>query len=57
MGLQFDESYAGMGGIGGSDGTVDLERGYAFGYVTRRLGDHDRAISLAETFESSLRPG
>jgi len=54
MGLQFEESYAGMGGTGGSDGMVDLERGYAFGYVTRRLGDHDRAISLAETVESCL---
>jgi CubicO group peptidase (beta-lactamase class C family) len=55
LGLQFEESYAGMGGIGGSDGMADLERGYAFGYVTRNLGDHDRAISLAETVEACLR--
>jgi len=54
MGLQFEESYAGMGGIGGSDGMVDLERGYSFGYVTRRLADHDRAISLADTVEECL---
>ena len=57
MGLQFEESYAGMGGIGGSDGMVDLERGYSFGYVTRRLADHDRAISLADTVEECLAAG
>jgi hypothetical protein len=33
---------------------VDLERGYSFGYVTRRLADHDRAISLADTVETCL---
>jgi hypothetical protein len=49
MGLQFEDGYAGMGGIGGSDGEVNLDRGYAFGYVTRHLGDHDRAIGLADT--------
>ena len=54
LGLQFEESYAGMGGLGGSDGFVEQERGYSFGYVTRRLGDHDRATSLAETVESCL---
>ena len=56
LGVQFEESYVGMGGLGGSDGLADLERGYSFGYVTRRLADHDRAISLTETFESSLCP-
>jgi CubicO group peptidase (beta-lactamase class C family) len=54
MGLQFEEGYAGMGGMGGSDGEVHLEKGYAFGYVTRRLADHDRAISLADTVERCL---
>jgi hypothetical protein len=57
MGLQFDEGYAGMGGIGGSDGEVHLGKGYAFGYVTRRLADHDRAITLADTVESCLAAG
>jgi CubicO group peptidase (beta-lactamase class C family) len=57
LGLQFEESYAGMGGIGGSDGMVNLDKGYAFGYVTRRLADHDRAISLADTVESCLGAG
>jgi hypothetical protein len=54
MGLQFEDGYAGMGGIGGSDGEMNLEKGYAFGYVTRRLAGHDRAISLADTVESCL---
>lgn len=51
MGLQFDEGYAGMGGIGGSDGEVHLEQGFAFGYVTRHLGSHDRAIALTDAIE------
>jgi CubicO group peptidase (beta-lactamase class C family) len=54
LGVQFEESYVGMGGLGGSDGLADRERGYSFGYVTRRLADHDRAIALTETFESCL---
>jgi CubicO group peptidase (beta-lactamase class C family) len=54
MGLQFDERYAGMGGIGGSDGEVNLEREFAFGYVTRHLGNHDRAIALTDTVEGCL---
>jgi CubicO group peptidase (beta-lactamase class C family) len=54
MGLQFDEGYAGMGGIGGSDGEVNVGRGFAFGYVTRHLGNHDRAIALTDTVEACL---
>jgi CubicO group peptidase (beta-lactamase class C family) len=54
LGVQFEESYVGMGGLGGADGLADLERGYSFGYVTRRLADHDRAIALSETVESCL---
>ena len=29
-------------------------RGFAFGYVTRHLGNHDRAIALADTVEACL---
>jgi CubicO group peptidase (beta-lactamase class C family) len=54
LGVQFEESYVGMGGLGGNDGIADVERGYSFGYVTRRLGDHERAIALSETVESCL---
>jgi CubicO group peptidase (beta-lactamase class C family) len=54
LGVQFEESYVGMGGLGGNDGFADLDRGYSFGYVTRRLGDHDRSIALSEAVESCL---
>jgi CubicO group peptidase (beta-lactamase class C family) len=54
LGVQFEESYVGMGGLGGSDGLVDVERGYSYSYVTRRLADHARAVSLTDTFEACL---
>lgn len=54
LGVQFEGSYVGMGGLGGADGLADRTRGYSFGYVTRRLADHDRAISLSDTVESCL---
>jgi CubicO group peptidase (beta-lactamase class C family) len=54
LGVQIDESYVGMGGLGGSDGLLDRGRGYAYGYVTRRLLDHDRAIALTDAFEACL---
>ena len=54
LGVQVDESYVGMGGLGGSDGMLDRSRGYAYGYVTRRLLDHDRAIALTDAFEAGL---
>jgi hypothetical protein len=52
--VQFEESYVGMGGLGGNDGLADLSRGYAYGYVTRRLGDHERAIALTDAVEACL---
>lgn len=55
LGVQFEEAYVGMGGIGGSDGLAQTELGYAFGYVTRRLWNHDRAIALSDTVEGVLR--
>lgn len=54
LGVQFEESYVGMGGTGGSDGLADLARGYSFGYVTRRLGDHGRANALSDAVEECL---
>jgi hypothetical protein len=43
-----------MGGLGGSDGFFDQRRGYAYGFVTRRLLDHDRSIALTDAFEACL---
>ena len=54
LGVQFDETYVGMGGLGGSDGLADLRRGYSFGYVTSRLADHDRAVALTDAIEAVL---
>jgi CubicO group peptidase (beta-lactamase class C family) len=54
LGVQFDETYVGMGGLGGSDGLTDVRRGYSFGYVTRRLADHDRAEALTDAVEAVL---
>jgi CubicO group peptidase (beta-lactamase class C family) len=54
LGVQFDESYVGMGGLGGSDGLADLRRGYSYGYVTRRLDDHDRSVALTDAIEAVL---
>jgi len=57
LGVQFEESYVGMGGLGGSDGEANLELGFSFGYVTRRLANHDRAIALSDAVEAVLRGG
>ena len=57
LGPQFEESYVGMGGLGGSDGLLETSRGYSFGYVTRRLADHDRAIALGDAAEAVLDAG
>lgn len=54
LGVQFDESSVGMGGLGGSDGLADLHRGYSYGYVTRRLADHDRSVALTDAIEAVL---
>ena len=54
LGVQFEEAYVGMGGIGGSAGFAELRRGYSFGYVTRRLADHDRAVALSDAVEAVL---
>jgi CubicO group peptidase (beta-lactamase class C family) len=43
LGFAVEPDGYGMGGIGGSLGWADPERGLAFGYVAVTLGDHDRA--------------
>ncbi len=52
LGVQIDEEGYGMGGIGGSGGWWSAD-GYAFAYVTRRLGTHQRATSV----EAAVREG
>jgi CubicO group peptidase (beta-lactamase class C family) len=45
LGFAVEDEGFGMGGIGGSLGWADPERGLAFGFVTTELGTHDRAES------------
>lgn len=47
-GMQVDPDGWGMGGIGGSVGYADPQRGFAFAYVTRRLAGSDRVDTLVE---------
>ena len=54
LGVQFEDSYVGMGGLGGSDGLFHTDLDYSFGYVTRRLDNHDRSIALTDVVESIL---
>lgn len=54
LGVQFEAAYVGMGGLGGADGLTDLRRGYSYGYVTRRLADHERAIAVGDAIEAVL---
>jgi hypothetical protein len=48
-----DGSY-GMGGLGGGVGVASHRLGYAFGFITRRMGDHDRAYRLEQALISCL---
>ena len=54
LGVQFEDDYVGMGGLGGADGLLETRRGYTFGHVTRRLGGYDRAVALTDAVEACL---
>jgi CubicO group peptidase (beta-lactamase class C family) len=53
LGVQVDAQGFGLGGIGGCTGWWDAH-GYAFGYVTRRLGTHERSDALEQALVASL---
>lgn len=46
LGVQLDVDGFGHGGLGGSLGWADAKTGVGFGYVTHRMGNHDRAIAV-----------
>jgi CubicO group peptidase (beta-lactamase class C family) len=46
LGVWVDHDGYGMGGVGGSFGMADPELGLAEAYVTRYMGDHDRAEAM-----------
>jgi hypothetical protein len=43
-----------MGGIGGCDAFASSARGYAYAYVTRRLGGFEPSERLIEALEAEL---
>jgi CubicO group peptidase (beta-lactamase class C family) len=48
LGVALDTDGFGLGGIGGSLGWADPDLRLGFGYVTARMGDHDRAEAVYE---------
>lgn len=46
LGVWVDHDGYGMGGVGGSLAMADADLGLAEAYVTRRMGDHDRADAM-----------
>ena len=55
LGVQVDPTGEwGMGGIGGCDAFVSGARGYAYAFVTRRLGGFERSERLIEALEAAL---
>jgi len=46
LGVGFEGDAHGMGGLGGSLAWVDPARGFAYAYLTARLGEHDRAEAV-----------
>jgi CubicO group peptidase (beta-lactamase class C family) len=55
LGVQVDDEGFGMGGIGGSLGLADPAAGIAEAYVTRHMGDHDRAELLDVALRAAVR--
>lgn len=54
LGFQRDGDGIGMGGAGGAVGWTSTDHGYAAGYVTRGLGDHDRADAVFDAIDAVL---
>lgn len=56
LGFQIEDDYFGHGGIGGSSGYAARHLDLAFGYVTNKMGEHDRADAVAEAAERAASP-
>lgn len=54
LGPQLDEHEFGHGGIGGSWGGANTAHGYAMGYLTRRMADHDRVEAVERVLACCL---
>ena len=56
FGFQIEGDYFGHGGIGGSTGYAARHLGLTFGYLTNKMGEHDRADAVAEAAERCAGP-
>ncbi|MBO3752651.1 beta-lactamase family protein [Streptosporangiaceae bacterium NEAU-GS5] len=54
LGWRREGGFVGLGGIGGSSAGMDLDRGYALAYMTRRLAGHDRSDACYDALEACL---
>ena len=54
VGVDGQLEWFGMGGVGGSLAYGNAAAGYAFGFVTRRLAEDDRAEELARALDHAL---
>jgi CubicO group peptidase (beta-lactamase class C family) len=54
LGVSVDHDGYGMGGVGGSLGLADPDLGLAEAYVTRHMGDHDRAEAMDAAVRAAL---
>lgn len=54
FGVWVDHDGYGMGGLGGALGMTDPELGLAYGYVTRRMGTHERAEAMDAAIRAVL---
>ncbi|MBV9650930.1 MAG: beta-lactamase family protein [Pseudonocardiales bacterium] len=55
LGFGIDADWFGMGGLGGSiGGACPTGGGYAFGFVTASMGDHQRATQIENALRSCL---
>jgi len=54
LGFALDTDGCGMGGIGGSLACADPDRGYAFAYLTTRMGDHARSDAVLDALVAAL---
>ena len=52
FGFQIEEDYFGHGGIGGSSGYAARHLDLVCGYVTNKMGEHDRAEAIGEAAEA-----
>jgi CubicO group peptidase (beta-lactamase class C family) len=56
LGVAIESDGFGMGGVGGSLGWADPDLGgFAYGYVTRQMGEHDRALAMDAAVRAVLR--